>query len=255
MSTMFAELMDIPEQSTTPIYASKNPSTNCARLCQLMMTVCVDLFSDVLDFCGEPEELYREIRDNFDYLKTMTGYQSRKLLKFFRFPSFQRELLPSKILDLSLLYIVLRTVCYIPQPTNGWGNSPETDDRSLAANIERIRIYGIKVLENSEEINDTDFQDFWQNLRTTINEIQKQVLNKDTYAEAVDELFSHTHISTRYIHRFQRLKGENFVLNAYLTYYHIITFVFKVALATWVGALAPHAECWCSNHIRDIPKS
>ena len=238
MSTMFAELMDIPEQSTTPIYASKNPSTNCARLCQLMMTVCVDLFSDVLDFCVEPAELCREIRDNFDYLLTMTGYQSRKLLMFCRFPSFPREM--SKIVDLSLLYIVLRTVCYIPQPTNGWGSSPETDDRSLAANIERIRIYGIKVLENSEEINDTDFQDIWQNLCTTINEIQKQVLNKDTYAEAVDELFSHKHISTRYIDRFQLLKGENFVLNAYLIDLHIITFVFTVGLATWVGALAPH---------------
>ena len=205
--------MDVPDQSTTPIYISKNP--NCARLCQLMMTVCVDLFRDVLDFCIEPAELHTEIRDNFGYLSTMTGYDSRSLLMYCSSPRFPCDISPSKIFDLSLLYIVIRGVCNIPQPTNGWGIIPETDDRSLAANIERIRIYGIKVLKNSEEINDTDFQDIWQNLRTTIDGIQKQVFQKDTYAEAVDELFSHKHISTRYMYRCQSLKGENFVLNAY----------------------------------------
>ena len=149
----------------------------------------------------------------------MTDRKSSRFFVYCIFPSFPLEILPSKIFDLSLLYIVIRSVCCIPQPTNGWGSSPETDDRSLAANIERIRIYGIKVLEISEEINDTDFQHIWQNLRTTIAEIQKQVLNKDTYAEAVNELLSHKHISTRYIDRFQRLKGENFVIfNACLTF-------------------------------------
>ena len=219
------------------------------------MTVCVDLFRDVLDVCIEPAELRTEIGDNFHYLSRMTDQKSSRFFDHCISPFFPFEILPSKTFDLSLLYIVIRSVCCIPQPTNGWGSSPETDDRSLAANIERIRIYGIKVLEISEEINDTDFQHIWQNLRTTIDEIQKQVLNKDTYAEAVNELLSHKHISTRYINRFQRLKGENFVLNAYLTYLHIIPFVFTVGLATWVGALAPSAKCWCSNHCRDRPKS
>ena len=65
METIFAGLMDIPEQSTTPIYASKNASRNCARLCKLMMTVCVDLFRDVLDVCIEPAELRTEIGHTF----------------------------------------------------------------------------------------------------------------------------------------------------------------------------------------------
>ena len=199
--------MDIPEQSTTPTYAFKNPRRNCARLCQLMMTVCVDLFRDVLDFYIEPAELHTEIRDKFDYLSTMIGFQKEKFLIFCSSPSFPIEILPSKILDLSLLYIVIRSVCCIPQPTNGWGTCPETDDRSLAANIERIRIHVITVLNDSEEINDTDFQDIWRNLRTNIDEIQKQIFQKDTYAQAVDELFSHKHVSTRYITRFQCLKG------------------------------------------------
>ena len=208
MITVFAEIMDIPEQSTTTIYASKYPRRNYARLCQLMMTVCADLFRDVLDFYIEPAELRTEIRDNFDYLSSMTGYKNKGFSISLRLPP---GALSSKVLDLSLLYIVIRSICCIPQPKNGWGSSPEADDRSLAANIERIRIYGIKVLNYSGEINDTKFQDIWRNLRTNVDEIQKLIFHSDTYAKAFDELLSHKHISTRYIDGFQRLKGENFV--------------------------------------------
>ena len=232
--------MDIPEQSTTPIYASKNPSRNFDRLCQLIMTVCVDLFRDVLDFFIEPAELSTEIRENFEYFSAMMTYQPDDL--FF----LEDVTLSSKFFDLSQLYIVIRSVCCIPQPTNAWGSSPETDDRSLAASIERIRISGIKILDYSEEIDDIDFQNIWQNLRTNIDDIQRLVFQKNTYAEAVDELFSHEHISTRYRDRFQRLKGENCVyLNAYLTYFHIM---FYSAVAQWARAYASNAEGCCSNH-------
>ena len=219
MTTIVAGIMDIPEQSTTPIYPSKNPRRNFARLCQLIMTVCVDLFRDVLDFYIAPAKLRTEIRKNFDDWLTVTDYQNRELLEICISPWFPREILPSKIFDLSLLYIAIRSICCIPQPTNGWGSSPKTNDRSLAANIERIRIYGIKVLNYSVEFNDTNFQDIWRNLRTNIDEIQKLVFKKDTYGKVIDELSSHEQISTRYIDRFQRLKGENFVIfNACLTF-------------------------------------
>ena len=219
MTTIVAGKIDIPEQYTTPILASKNPRRNFARLCQLIMTVCVDLFRDVLDFYIAPAKLRTEIRKNFDDWSTMLAYQNREILEFCISPWFPHEILPSKIFDLSLLYIAIRSICCIPQPTNGWGSSPETNDRSLAANIERIRIYGIKVLNDSEEFNDTNFQDIWRNLRTNIDEIQKLVFKKDTYGKAIDELSSHEQIPTRYIDRFQRLKGENFVIfNACLTF-------------------------------------
>ena len=156
MTTIFADVMDIPGPSAIPTCASKNPSGNRARLCQLMMTVCVDLFRDVLDFYIEPAELHTEIKDNLKNLSKMADYKNNDFFNYFHI--FGRGILSSKTLGLSLLYIVIRSLCCIPQPTNGWGSCPETDDRSLAASIERIRIYGIKILDYSEEINDTDFQ-------------------------------------------------------------------------------------------------
>ena len=70
-------------------------------------------------------------------------------------------------------------------------------------------------MNESEDINDTDFQNIWQNLRKNIVEIQKLIFKKDSYVEAVDELFSYEHIiSTRYIDGFQRLKGDSFIFQA-----------------------------------------
>lgn len=42
--------------------------------------------------------------------------------------------------DISLLYLLLRNICPIQPHKNKWGNAPLPEDRSLSANIERIRI-------------------------------------------------------------------------------------------------------------------
>ena len=222
--------MAIRGPTKAPISASTDASRNFARLCQLMMTVCVDLFRNVLDFYIEPAELLREVRDKFENVKKMINDQQNDFLSMV----VESGTLSSKILDLSLLYIVIRSICNIAEPRNGWGLCPETDDRSLAANIERIRVYGVKILNKSNDVNDTDFQDIWQNLRKNIVETQILIFKRDTYAEAVDELLSYEHISTRYIHDFQRLKGNYFIFSA-------ITFVFaessKVSLLVLQFAL------------------
>ena len=199
--------MAIPGPSTAPISVNPDANRSFARLCQLMMTVCVDLLRNVLDFYIEPAKLLREIGAKFENVKTMINDEQNDFLSIV----FDTGILSSKMLDLSLLYIVIRSTCNIAEPRNGWGLCPETDDTSLAANIERIRVYGIKVLNESEDINDTDFLDIWKNLRKNIVETQILIFKKDTYAEAVDELFCYEHISARYIGGFRRLKGNNFI--------------------------------------------
>lgn len=212
MSIIITGIMSSTEPSTIVFLAAKkNSGENSARLCQLMMTVCVDLFRDILDYYIKPAELQNEMRQNFNYFSTMTNKAQSAVLRSFL--KTETGVFSSKSLDLSLLYIVIRSICYIPQPTNGWGTSPETDDRSLAANMERIRIDGIKIIDHSEEINETDFQDIWTSLRTNIEEIQQMVFKKDTYANAVDELFSFEFISTRYMDLFKRLKSKHFEFN------------------------------------------
>lgn len=42
--------------------------------------------------------------------------------------------------EISLLYTILRNICIIPEHKNGWGDVPLPIDKSVSANIERIRL-------------------------------------------------------------------------------------------------------------------
>ena len=174
-----------------------------------MMAVCVDLFRDVLRYYVEPAELQRSLIVAMTHLKRI---MSSDLKNFFKMSQWGTEMPSSAITDLSLLYILIRFSSNIPPPKKGWGEYPESDDKSLASCIERIRILGKKIMDHSEneDINESDYQDILTNLRTNIGEIQKMVFTKTNYAQAVDELCSRElkQPDRRYITDFKLLKGK-----------------------------------------------
>ena len=182
-----------------------------ARLCQLMMTVCADLFMDVLDYYIQPAELKTELCGICRYLRSIMNEEQWAILKRHMEPG--GNAIPLNTKDLSLLYILIRFICNIPPPQTGWGNRPEINDKSLAGCIERIRILGKTILDHSKESKETlerDFKDILRNLRTNITEIQKMVFENDSYDQAVDELFSlDIKLSERYIPDFRNLKSKN----------------------------------------------
>ena len=182
-----------------------------ARLCQLMMTVCADLFRDVLHYYIQQAELITEMRGIFRNLKSIMNNEQSTLLESYMTLGGNRIPLITK--DLSLLYILIRFICNIPPPQTGWGCRPKNDDKSLAGYMERIRILGKTILdrlEESTEILESDFKDILNNLRTYISEIQKMVFKKDSYAQAVDELVSlDINRSERYIFDFRNLQSKN----------------------------------------------
>ena len=198
---------DIPGPSTD--FEKANAKFAC--LCQLMMTVCADLFRDVLDYYIQPAELKTELFGICRYLRSIMNEEQWAILK--RYRELGGNAIPLSTKDLSLLYILIRFICNIPPPQTGWGCRPESEDKSLAGCIERIRILGKTILDHSEESKETlesDFKDILKNLRTNITEIQKMVFKKDSYAQAVDELFSlDIKLSEKYIHDFRNLKSKN----------------------------------------------
>lgn len=70
-------------------------------------------------------------------------------------------------LDISLLYIILRNLNTICPHTNGWGKTPNEDDRSLSANIDRIRIFKNMYISHCSNysLNDEDFLKLWKEIR------------------------------------------------------------------------------------------
>nr|XP_022308990.1 uncharacterized protein LOC111114802 isoform X3 [Crassostrea virginica] len=182
-------MSDDPGPSSVPKLTLTKPAENYCRLCQLIMTVCSDLFRDILSRHIQPANLRRELDINKNtLLRTLKIHDHKKLL----FPQSGGQSLSAKDMDLTILYVLLRNICGISSHQNGWGNTPNTGDITLAACIERIREQKNAIASHSNigEIDDIRFQDIWMKLQTDIVNIEKELIGGDMYERAVKVLFS-----------------------------------------------------------------
>ena len=178
----------VPGPSSAPYFIPDKSAENFSRLCQLIMTICSDLFRTILSQYIKPENLRKELDSNRTRLLNNVKAEQRNLLYP---PASQSKYLVSSELDLSLLYILLRNICKIPKHQHGWGNTPKSGDKCLAACIERIRIQRNTISGHSPigVIDDTLFQDIWSNLRSDIVAIEKLISGSNMFERGVDDLF------------------------------------------------------------------
>nr|XP_022307260.1 uncharacterized protein LOC111113349 isoform X3 [Crassostrea virginica] len=181
-------MSDVPGPSSAPPFSLTKAAENYCRLCQLIVTVCSDLFRFVLMRYIEPANLRRELDKNKGkLLNIIKNNEKRQLL----YPAPAGSSVKVQDLDLTLLYIILRNVCNIPQLQCKWGMTPQNGDVSMVACIERIRIQRNLIWDHRSigEIEDPDFQNIWQELKDNIVKIEEQLFGGDMFRRRVDELF------------------------------------------------------------------
>lgn len=90
-------------------------------------------------------------------------------------------------LDISLIYIILRNLNTICPHKEGWGKKPQDNDRCVAANIERIRVFKNMYVSHSTKcsLNEEDFLKTWKEIRQCI--IQ---LGGTAYISTIDSLLT-----------------------------------------------------------------
>ena len=202
-------MSDNPGPSLAPKLSLTKAAENYCRLCQLIMTVCSDLFRDILSRHIKPADLRRELNNNKNTLLRALKIPDHKRLLF---PQSGGQSLSAKDMDLTILYTLLRNICGIPKHQNGWGNTPKIGDMSLAACIERIREQknSIASHNNIGEIDDNRFHDAWKELQNDIVNIESLLIGGDMYERRVIELHSCHLTSTKAIEsaeEFKRLYG------------------------------------------------
>ena len=127
------DMEDVPGPSSAPYFSQRRSTENFSRLCQLIMTICSDLFRTILSQYIKPENLRKELDNNRTSLEEILNYAQKNLLYP---PASQSKYLVSSDLDFSILYILLRNICNIPKHKKGWGKPPKSGDKCLAACIE-----------------------------------------------------------------------------------------------------------------------
>lgn len=201
---------DDPGPSVAHYFNQDKATENFYRLSQLIMTVCTDLFRDILSRYIKPGELRLELDKNQKKLEKIMNFQQRKLI----YPVYRNTSPVIKDLDISVLYIILRNICNIPQHFNGWGHNPFPSDKSISACIDRIRqlrnlISGHSTNGRVEEI---EFKAYWAELRNAVVEIERQLVGGNLYERGVDYLLNcdipHVRVNT-----FDKIQGTAYVLN------------------------------------------
>lgn len=137
---------------------------------------------------ANPQEV---LFSNTDDLKTVLN--DMQFTPFSKFSQDSLMLQSDMAFDVSLLYCLISKICNIPPHSNGWGLPPDTKDRSLAACIERIRIYasfliGQSIFGNSKE---ADFQIILKNIGDDMDAIKMQCIETQWSSQKPKEIALH----------------------------------------------------------------
>lgn len=150
---------------------------NYACLSSVIATVCTDCLRDVL-LTHLPHgygDLHNFLLANKPRLTAMRQLRREQLNCLFPDPAGSIVGTVDQF-DLTLLYTLIRTLSTVPAPVSGWGKQPSDRprDQSIGANIERIRTYrnAVHGLTLNARIDDQTFADYWDEIRTILDDIE-----------------------------------------------------------------------------------
>lgn len=196
-----------------PFFDLDKLSENYIRLCRLITTICGPLLRDILSRHISPARLRKELDINRTKLeKIMTKVQKEQ----FYLNAGSNPVSP-KDLDISILYMLLRNICpKISKPKTGWGNPPLKGDNSISACIERIRQIRNTIPGHSTngKVDDTDFENYWEELENSIIETEKQLTGDVVYQDGINKIKNMKFTSDdaeMYKREFQLSEGESIV--------------------------------------------
>ena len=184
-------------------YAATEEMTNINRVLRLLMGPCTDQLRDILRFYIPPAHFNTVMQTVKSQLPRLTVPQRKLILPNSGVYSGNYD-----DMDISLLYILLRNFCGIQAHNKGWGNTPDSTDRSVSANIERLRqarnIFG----HSTGGMSNAEFNHVWSEIRAAVVDLDKALVIGNKYQEVVDFIRNDTMDPTRDRHFRDQLQDQ-----------------------------------------------
>nr|XP_022290520.1 uncharacterized protein LOC111102161 [Crassostrea virginica] len=162
-------------------YAATEEMSNINRVSRLLMDPCTDQLRDLLRFYIPPANFNTIIQTVKSRLPRLTEPQRKLILPNYGVYSGNYD-----DMDISLLYILLRNFCGIQAHNKGWGNAPDSADRSVSANIERLRLARNRCGHSTGGMSNAEFNQVWSEIRATVVDLDKILGIGNKYQKAVD---------------------------------------------------------------------
>ena len=150
--------------------------TNGTRLARLMFDEGTYVLRRFLLSCIPPTKTLGEV------LQTNV----LKLKKRVIFDEQWKKLFPpsgdppdAETFDITLLHLLIRELCNLPAPITGWRTMPAEDDKSLQANITRIKCFRNELCHShSTSIPNNEFEDKWNKISSSLEAIEVDIYRK-----------------------------------------------------------------------------
>lgn len=163
-------------------YDSTGETTNLSRLERIIAGPCADLLRDVLTDNISPSDLLIKVNT---YIKDHR-LQGKKTQyndvedKLNRKGSYE-------LFDITLLFFVFRNVCNIQEHSRGWGKEPLTHDRTLSANLDRIRSLKNTFKSHKPEIHipDSEYDSKCDEILKIVSDLEKYLKKGTRYQDEV----------------------------------------------------------------------
>lgn len=165
-------------------YKSTEETINYARLAVIILGPCTDVLRNVLIKEKPPADLINEINKYITEKKKPKINQSNQKLIYGHCGNYSE-------FDIPLLYFLFRNISSIPSHANKWGNNPEQSDRSVSANIERIRLIRNNYFHvNHPSISKSDFVQEWRNIFQIVQELEQWLGSSTDLQDKVKDMRS-----------------------------------------------------------------
>ena len=154
--------------SASLTFSSTKETTNYARLCRLLVDVGSQVLRETFDK-KRPLGGLDTVLGSPSVSTTLQSLRHKKILN----PSQWSKLYPainssvsSETFDITLLIVLLRSICGLTPPATGWDALPSPEDLSCEADITRIRFYRNTVCAhaNRASIGETEFENYWKTI-------------------------------------------------------------------------------------------
>ena len=158
--------------SAVPAFPSTKETTNYARLCRLLVDVGCHALRERFDKIHSPAGLFA-LLSNPAVHATLDSLRKKRVLN----PSQWGKLYPairssvtSVNFDITLLMVLLRSICGLTPPATGWDNLPPATDLSVEADIARVKCYSNRMYGHASHasVDDVTFSTCWKDTTDTI---------------------------------------------------------------------------------------
>ena len=150
--------------------ASSTETTNGTKLRRLLVDGGTTVLRKVFDGIYPPAKLSASLHSYYStldelFVKGILSKQQRELL----FPPDGSKP-DSKKFDITLLFLLLVEISGLSPPhRTGWNNKPHTKNKTLAANLVRIKLFRNKLIHTPETRLDTQrFNELWEEISSVL---------------------------------------------------------------------------------------